>query len=310
MRHHRKHNAIARDWDKRVSNEDGTSLHAKDHAVFGDWLVRWGPVCRPELGMAEHFVYLYRDRTGRPMYVGYGHTAQRAISHKGGSHNKELKTWLGREDFDLQIAGPYSSEQEAKVVEAALISSMAPKFNRAPGDGPKFAPVGVPPHLWERPQMKPLTLGQIGRMTGGALLVYLSPGKRLRDGRLKFDAALPDDEIAASNIERSWDLRPLLDRWVERPQSAPKVILGIHGKVSHRFIVGSLLIDTENLGDEAHRLKAKRWPRDRWRVPLLDRTDLDACELRGRRVDDLRFGQFSHQLHIWVDGAGRKRHPK
>jgi hypothetical protein len=141
----------------------------------------------------KHFVYLYRDRSGRPIYVGYGHSAQRAISHRGASHNKELKGWLAKDDFDLQLAGPYSSEQEAKAVEAALISSMQPRFNRTPGDGPKFAPVGVPPHLWQRPQMKPLTLGQIGKITGGALLVYLSPGERLRDGRQKFNAGFPDD---------------------------------------------------------------------------------------------------------------------
>ena len=259
---------------------------------------------------AEHFVYLYRDRSGRPMYVGYRHSAQRAISHRGGSHNKELKGWLAKDDFDLQLAGPYSSEQEAKAVEAALISSMQPRFNRTPGDGPKFAPVGVPPHLWQRPQMKPLTLGQIGKITGGALLVYLSPGERLRDGRQKFNAGVPDDVVAASNIERSWDLWSLLPIWEARPQSAPKVILGVHGKVSHRFIVGSLLIDTKRLGDPSYRLKSRRWSRDRWQVPVLDRTDLDECELRGRRVEDLRFGQFSHQLHIWVDGSGRKRHPR
>lgn len=259
---------------------------------------------------SEHFVYLYRDHAGNPVYVGYGHSAQRAISHRGSSHNSGLKAWLAKENFDLQIAGPYESEQEAKAVEAGLISSMKPRFNKAPGDGPKFTPVGVPPHLWERPQMKPLTLGQIGRRTGGALLVYLSPGDRLRDGRKKFDAGIPDDETAASNIEMAWDLGPLLRVWEKRPLVAPKVILGIHGKVSHRFIVGSLLIDTANLGDPAHKLRAKRWPGGRWRVPLADRTDVDAFELRGRRVEDLRFGQFSHQLHIWVDGSGRKRHPR
>lgn len=44
------------------------------------------------------------------------------------------------------------------------------------------------------------------------------------------------------------------------------------------------------------------------RVPVLDSSELDSCELRGRRVDGVQFGQFSHQLHIWVDGKGRRRH--
>lgn len=44
-----------------------------------------------------------------------------------------------------------------------------------------------------------------------------------------------------------------------------------------------------------------------WKVPLVDPTELDMAELRGRRVKDIRFGQFSHQLHIWVDASGQRR---
>ena len=130
----------------------------------------------------RNFVYLYSGSNGKPIYVGYGSTAQRALSHSGGSHNRRLKRWLEKGDFDLRIAGPYATEKEAKAVEAALISSMQPRFNIAPGDGPKFLPVGVPAHLGERPAMKPLTLRELGIKGKGALLVYLSPGEYLRDG--------------------------------------------------------------------------------------------------------------------------------
>jgi hypothetical protein len=41
---------------------------------------------------------------------------------------------------------------------------------------------------------------------------------------------------------------------------------------------------------------------------MVDSTNLDHAELRGRRVDKVVFGQFSHQLHIWVDAKGRRRH--
>ena len=240
--------------------------------------------------------------------MGYGHSVQRALSHSGSSHNRKLKEWLARGLFDLQVAGPYRSEAEAKAVEAALISSLSPKFNIAPGDGPKFTPVGVPPELWERPQMRPLTLGQIGRITGGALLVYLAPGDVLRDGRRKFDPAIPEDTVAVSNIEKNWDFGRLIETWRSSPNSRPQVILGIHGRVDHRFIVGALEIDREDLCSPRNQRRADRWSRPRWKVPLTARTELDIHELRGRRVNEIKFGQFSHQLHIWVDGRGRRRH--
>jgi hypothetical protein len=257
----------------------------------------------------KHFVYLYRDSAGTAKYVGYGQNVERALSHSGKSHNSRLKAWLEKDNFDLSIAGPYRSESEAKVVEAALISSMNPEFNIAPGDGPKFSPVGVPPELWERPQMKPLTLGEIGRKTGGALLVYLSAGDFLRDGRRKFNAALPSDSDAVSNIEKTWDIGSLVEQWKTKPELIPNVLIGIHGKVQHRFIIGALEIDQEHLCESEYIRHAQRWARPRRQVPLVDSSNLDMNELRGRRVDGIKFGAFSHQLHIWVDKNGRKRHP-
>lgn len=255
----------------------------------------------------EHFVYLYRTLQGEPVYVGYGHTVQRALTHTGASHNAELKTWLAKNKFDLQISGPYISEREAKAVEAALISALNPRFNRSPGDGPKFAPVGVPSELWERPRMPQLSLRQIGLQAGGALLVYLAPGDFLRDGRRKFNAAVPSDRDAVSNIEKNWDIAKLIGHWRKYPQSIPNVIVGVHGRVDHRFIVGALELDKERLCDSRNQRRADRWPRPRWKVPLVDPSDLDAMSLRGRRVKDVRFGQFSHQLHIWVDAQGKRR---
>ena len=85
------------------------------------------------------------------------------------------------------------------------------------------------------------------------------------------------------------------------------MILGVHGRVDHRFIVGALELDKERLCDPRNQRRADRWPRPRWKVPLVDSSDLDAMSLRGRRVRDIRFGQFSHQLHIWVDAQGKRR---
>lgn len=257
----------------------------------------------------EHFVYLYRTPAGAPVYVGYGHHAERAISHRGASHNQEFKEWLNSHDFDLQVAGPYSSESEAKSVEAALISALSPKFNKAPGDGPGFSPLGVPPQLSSRVQQPALTLSEIGILTGGALLVYLAPGDLLPDGRRKFDVAQPSDEDAVRNIERNWDIEALLPTWTGDPTTAPRVLIGLHGKPKHRFVVGALEIDTQRLGEDQFMHKSPRWPRHRWQIPLVNRQQLDMCGIRGRRVDNIKFGQFSHQLHIWVDRHGTQLHP-
>jgi len=253
-----------------------------------------------------YYVYLYRSIAGVPKYVGYGMSVERALTHAGHSHNDALRSWLTRGEFDLSVAGPYRDEAEGKRVEAALISALRPEFNRAPGDGPKFVPLGVPPELSDRPTHDPLALADIGRLTGGALLVYLAPGDLLGDGRRKFDPAHPDDAIVVSNIEGNWDIRRHRDDWTADPASGPQVLVGIHGKnVAHRFIAGAAQIDTSAW----FRSDLEDPDRPRWRVPLHQPVDLDVNELRGRRVTDVKFGQFSWQLHIWVDGSGVKRHP-
>ena len=289
-----------------VSDSALVDRRCATHAVRSPRFAGYGHASLYGFGVSQqNYVYFYRTLAGAPVYVGYGHDVKRALTHSGHSHNDDLQAWLASNTFDLRIAGPYASESEAKAVEAALISSLTPRFNVAPGDGPKFVPVGVPPDLWERPQMEPLSLEQLGRLTGGALLVYLAPGDFLGDGRKKFDAALPTDADAVSNIQGMWDLSALLGSWSADPNQGPQVLIGIHGPVKHRFVVGALRIDTSRWGRKEFYIDDRR----RWRVPLADQTELDACQLRGRRVVEVKFGQFSHQLHIWVDADGRRRHP-
>jgi len=254
-----------------------------------------------------HYVYLYRSSPYGPVkYVGYGMSVERAISHVGRSHNPDLRTWLEVGSFDLTVAGPYRDEHEAKCVEAALISALAPEFNVAVGDGPKFVPLGVPPELSDRPAMPPLSLADIGRATGGALLVYLAPGDLLSDGRKKFDPAHPDDDVIREQTEGVWDLGRHRNEWLDRPGTAPKILLGIHGRnVEHRFIAAAAEIDPARWFAKDLEVPARK----RWKVPLAEPVHLDAHGLRGRRVSNVRFGQFSSRLHIWVDGDGIVRHP-
>ena len=199
----------------------------------------------------KHFVYLYRSISGVPKYVGYGADVKRAMSHAGASHNDGLRHWLEADRFEVTIAGPYSSESEAKKVEAALISALRPEFNKSPGDGPSFVPIGVPPELAARPTMAPLSLEEIGQLTGGALLVHLAGGDFLKDGRPKFDPASPDSSVVVGDMEAWWDLGKLRGQWVSDPASSPRVVIGVHGKVNHRFIAAAALIDSERWTQES-----------------------------------------------------------
>jgi hypothetical protein len=226
------------------------------------------------------------------------------MQHPGHAY-PAFKRWLRANRHEIQIAGAYRDAKEAKAVEAALISASDPEFNRVPGDGPSFLPLGVPLELADRARQRPLTLSEIGRRTRGALLVYLAPGDLLSDGRRKFDPARPDDRIAVINTDRWWQIGRLQEQWLEEPRTAPRVVLGVHGVVKHRFIVASLRIDASRLGQSRMRDPRRS---SRWRIPLIDDRDLDTSGIRGRRVADATFSNMAHQLHIWVDRDGRARH--
>ena len=257
----------------------------------------------------DHFVYIYRTGAGSTIvYVGYGKRSQRATTHPGGSHNGALKRWTHEHGYQIEVAGPYGSEKIARQVEAALISAVKPEFNKVGGDGNKFVPVGVPPELSDRTVKPALTLKEIGVKTNGALLVYLAPGDKLKDGRRKFDAIHPADSDAVSNIRKAWEIGPLLRVWESKPELRPWAVIGVHGPPKHRFVAGALAIDRKFLGDAATRELGRS--RGRWEIPIRDESNLDYRSLRGRRLENVRFGAWSHQLHIWVDGNGRVRHPK
>jgi hypothetical protein len=257
----------------------------------------------------RHYVYLYRAPSsgaapGKPKYVGYGMSVQRALSHPENSHNPRLLKWLADGHYTLEVAGPYASEGEGRRVESALISALVPEFNVAKGS-PRFRPVGVPGELAERSGLPRLSLAEVARRVGGALFVYLSDAD-LTDGRTTYNPADPDDEVVRSNIEAWWDLsaKGVVDQWRRNPDDAPAVLVGTFGPdPRNRFIVGAALIDCAAWGSADQRDDR------RWRVPLVEPTTLDAFELRGRRLVHAGFGQFSSRLHIWVDSLGRTRHP-
>lgn len=250
-------------------------------------------------------VYLYR-RLSSPQirYVGRGTTPDRALQHTGGSHNEGLRALIESGDYALEVAGPYASAAEAALVEAALISALertgaqAALTNLAPGSGPRFRPLGVPGDLAGRPLAPPLTLADIGRSTGGALLVRNSFGADLSDGRPRLDPLSPQNDVIVDNITRHWSLHRLASAWLADPTSRPRVLIGCAGPINHRYVPGALHIDTQRLCDDP--ISGV--------VPTTATTDLDAHQLRGRRISDARFAQGRHQHLIWVDATGTVRY--
>lgn len=252
-----------------------------------------------------HYVYQYRylkEGPVRTAYIGYGTDPVRAIAHDKVSHNTELAEWLGSNPFDLRIAGPYATQEEALHVEAALISAIEPTFNLHPGNGPKFRPLGVPAHLAERPAEPPLTLSEIGTATGGALIVYVAPGAETADGRPKYDPADPDPETVVIDVEGWWQIDRYVSTWAADLSSGPKVLVGVYGGTNHRFVIGAYEIATDRWGGTPdENMKTGRL----WRVPLVDRADGDAADLCGRRIEGLRFGQSRSEHFRIVDGEGQ-----
>jgi hypothetical protein len=133
-------------------------------------------------------VYLYR-RGEAIIYIGRGASPQRALDHTSGSHNAQLAEIIRGGNYEIEIAGPYPRYEIAEQVEAALISALTPPGRHTPvngvaGAGEKFRPLGVPAAFADRQLLPPLTIGEVGALTGGALIVRNSfGGSRCRAAR-------------------------------------------------------------------------------------------------------------------------------
>lgn len=260
------------------------------------------------------YVYLYRDDKRRPIYVGRGERITRAESHLDGTHNAGLASLIASGKFSVEAAGPYGDERIAKAVEAALISALdgSPAFaNNAPGDGPRFAPLGVPAHLAARLNEPRLSLEQLGRLAGehlggGMLLVRLSSGGAFTSdaARAKYDPAAPDDAVVFENTIHWWWLRDLVVHWRANPCDTPAVVAGLAGPTSRRYIAGAVRIDREATWDPGNDPD--------YEVPTAAGSDsvidVDTCQLRGRLVDGALFSNVKQGHFLWVDASGVVRY--
>ena len=152
----------------------------------------------------NHFVYIYRDKSGKARYVGYGENSARALSHRTKTHNVELHNLLSTEDLDLEIAGPFDSKEIGVAVETALISALKPDANSVLAPGPKkyrFRPLGVRDEFISRIVAPPLSLRDLQKVLtkhkSSQFLCVKITDKAFEDGeRLGYDPANPpNDEI-------------------------------------------------------------------------------------------------------------------
>lgn len=249
---------------------------------------------------AEHYVYLYRDSHGKVRYVGYGSSSWRATSHLTGSHNEQLNNFLRDPKYRIEISGPFDNEETGRAVETALISVLKPDFNVNPGRREwRFRPLGVPLGVADRQIEGELQLIEFLSKQGKEptpVLFVIVTDVVLRDGRYGYDPANPpSDEQIRDRIDRWWQLGQFLPKWRANPKESPGLLIGVFGSPGRQTVIASARIE------QAAWAKADESSHCRLSVPLVEPLNLDAFELRGRRVAreaGLRFGGIPAQFYI------------
>ena len=238
----------------------------------------------------SHFVYIYRDASGKACYVGYGQSNEQAFENMARTHNKRFRELTNSKSLTLEIAGPYDSQDTALAVESALLSAIVPAVNSERGQTiHRFRPMGVPPQYAQRFALSPLGRDDLIEMldennSPSFLCVHVADIDFVgADGivRRGYDPAHPpSDEEIANRVKRFWLLETKLESWKRNPMQSPAILLGIHGELGEQFVFAALATDRENWD------KAARSPEDesRYEVPVKPAHGLDVAALRGRRI--------------------------
>jgi len=256
-----------------------------------------------------HYVYIYRDKGSREIrYVGYGREATRASSHKRGTHNADLESLIQTGKYALEIAGPYESKEVGLQVETAIITAVNPRANISKGQREfRFRPLGVPGRYAHRLEENPITAAELGNISdGSSLCVNITNKAFINDDRAGYDPANPPNDIDIfDRVVKYWAIGSHVEGWSRKPESAPKVLLGINGSPGSQVIIASIKIDRTRLNDSSYKTNHG------FIVPAHSNGSnpkgLDACQLRGRHIDpqsNLAFNSISSQLFAIIDREG------
>lgn len=234
---------------------------------------------------AAHYVYLYRDERGRPRYVGYGERPTRATAHLIASHNQGLAEFVTSDKFTIEVAGPFATEEIGRTVETVLISALEPDLNIVQGSSvARFRPLGVPVEFAPRLSLAALQREDFLRLQGDTPMpvLFVSVGQRdFGDGRVGYDPANPpSDDQVLERVEKWWQLQKFMPEWSAVPAGSPGLLIGVYGKPGAQMVIASLTIDRSAWN------RAELFERGEGKisVPTLPTRNLDAFELRGRKI--------------------------
>ena len=247
----------------------------------------------------KYFTYVYRNpENGKILYAGFATDITRVHEI---AHNKNVSENSGK--FEILISGPYRDKIEALNVEAALISAIDPEWNEVSGAGHQFRPFGVPPELVIRRTEPPLSVSEIGKITGGAIIVLSQESAVLKHNVQKLTPNLFEDGVVLGTIREYWKIKKYLNEWSCNNDLSPKVLVGVQGPIGSRLIVGAVNIDIDGWMDTP----TADHDKNVHRIPTITNSSLDCHELRGRKTSNVKFG-MSSLTWIWVDGNGIVRH--
>lgn len=250
----------------------------------------------------NYFCYIYtKPDSGKVLYVGYATDASRAYTD---GHNEHIMNFVDSgQAFNISLAGPYRDEEEARNVEAALVSVLNPEFNQIDQPGNRFRPLGVPQKLSSRRTEPLLNAHEIGQITGGCIIVFCNLTSQLKSGERKVGPTSFSDDIVVENIKGHWAVKKFITSWAENPLVSPKYLVAVQGPVRDRIVIASVKIDSHGW---AHTSSAP-WDPHLYEIPLQAEPDLDELDLRGRRVD-IKFGAGTPNCTMVVDESGLVLH--
>lgn len=250
----------------------------------------------------NYHCYIYRKpNNGTILYVGYATDASRAFTD---GHNPKVASFVDSgQSYEIYLSGPYRDEEEARNVEAALVSALKPEFNQIEQPGRKFRPLGIPEEYSSRRTNPVVDAHELGRITGGCVIVYCNLTSQLKSGDTKVGPTSFSDEVIAKNIKGHWAIKNFLTAWGSEPSKSPKTLVAVQGTVKDRIVIASAQIDQGNWVDTP----PAPWNEHLFEIPLMLDRGLDISGLRGRRVD-IRFGAGTANCTMVVDSEGLVLH--